>query len=221
MIADILSAQEYISRFDVDSQLNSIPEIHEAPGRFNEPGLKAIFYDSVSYRNKPTRCFAWIGLPEGAGKDTPVPGIILIHGGGGTALANWVRHWNDLGYAAISMDTCGAMPCWSATPAWHPSWPRHEYSGAPGWGGFDEIDLPAREQWIYQAVASVLRATALLGRMPEVDAGRIGIAGISWGGFLALIASSISPRGTYRFAIPVYASTHFTDYFSSTVDPAR
>ena len=221
MIADILTAREYIGQFDVPSQLSSPPGTHEAPARFYEPGLKAIFYDSVPYRGKPTRCFAWIGLPEGASRDNPVPGIVLIHGGGGTALANWVRHWNGLGYAAISMDCCGAMPCWSATPGWHPSWPRHEYGGAPGWGGFDKVDLPVKEQWPYQAVASVLRATALLKGMPEVDAARIGIAGISWGGFLALIASSVSPQNTYRFVIPVYASTHFTDHFSSTVDPAR
>jgi len=211
------SKQRYIAQFDIEQHLSQIPQVYEGPKEFIEPGLKAIFYDSVPYQGKNTRCFAWLGMPEGASKKHPVPGIVLVHGGGGTAFANWVKHWNGLGYAAISMDTCGGMPCWSATPGWHSSWPRHDFSGAPGWGGFDKIDLPLKEQWIYQATAAVLRATALLRSLPEVCGDQLGIAGISWGGVLTLIASSIVPENTYRFAIPVYASSHFADYATSTV----
>jgi hypothetical protein len=38
--------------------------------------------------------------------------------------------------------------------------------------------------------------------MPEVDAGRIGITGISWGGYLTCIVSGLDDR--FRFAAPVY-----------------
>jgi hypothetical protein len=34
-----------------------------------------------------------------------VPGIVLLHGGGGTAFESWVKLWVDRGYAAIAIDT--------------------------------------------------------------------------------------------------------------------
>ena len=34
----------------------------------------------------------------------------LVHGGGGTAFADWVKLWNSRGYAAIAMDNCGSIP---------------------------------------------------------------------------------------------------------------
>ena len=136
MIADILTAREYIGQFDVPSQLSSPPGTHEAPARFYEPGLKAIFYDSVSYRGKPTRCFAWIGLPEGASKDNPIPGIVLIHGGGGTALGGTRRRRTCRPYPSGSprcRATCSSCDCRSATSRarrsssawevrWHEAW---------------------------------------------------------------------------------------------------
>ena len=35
------------------------------------------------------------------------PGIVLVHGGGGTAFANWAQLWAKRGYAAIAMDLAG------------------------------------------------------------------------------------------------------------------
>ena len=70
--------------------------------------VKALFFDGLPWKGKPTRVFAYYGIPsnEGGGK---VPAIVLVHGGGGTAFARWVKLWNDRGYAAIAMDTCGAV----------------------------------------------------------------------------------------------------------------
>ena len=53
-----------------------------------------------------------------------VPGIVLVHGGGGTAFAEWVGS-GPRGYAAIAMDTCGHGPegeygKWDATPSGGP-----------------------------------------------------------------------------------------------------
>ena len=36
--------------------------------------------------------------------------MVLVHGGGGTAFAEWVKAWTSRGYAAIAMDTCGQIP---------------------------------------------------------------------------------------------------------------
>lgn len=199
----------YSSQFDVSSHLNQVPKTFSAP-EFYQPGVEGLFYESAFYEGKTTRCFAWLGIPEGASSRHPVPGIVLVHGGGGTAFAHWVAHWNSLGYAAIAMDTCGCVPAWSSIPTYHPQWPRHPNGGAPGWGGFNDLAKKRTDQWIYQAMAAVLRATALLRSRPEVCSEKIGIAGISWGGFLTIISNAVAPGETYQFGIPVYASAGFT-----------
>ncbi|MDQ3814661.1 MAG: prolyl oligopeptidase family serine peptidase, partial [Armatimonadota bacterium] len=52
------------------------------------------------------------------------------------------------------------------------------------------------------AVADIMLANSLLRSMPEVDATRIGLTGISWGGYLTCIVSAVDVR--FRFAVPVY-----------------
>ena len=90
--------------------------------------------------------------------------MVLVHGGGGTAFDVWVRLWNSRGYAAIAMDLCGCVPIGT-----YGHWQRHPAGGPPGWGGFDQIDWPAHDQWTYHAVADVLLAHSLLRSLPEID----------------------------------------------------
>lgn len=176
--------------------LSKPPATYPAPG-FAEPGVQALFYDGPGYAGKPaTRVFAWMGIPK-ARSGRKVPGIVLIHGGGGTAFANWVRMWNERGYAAIAMDTCGCVP-----KGTYGAWERHADGGPPGWGGFDQMDGPATDHWTYHAVAAAIRGHSLLRAQPGVDASRIGVTGISWGGCLTCIVAGVDPR--FRFASPVY-----------------
>src|SRR5687767_8648532 len=89
-------------------KLSVAPQTYPAP-EFKEPGVEAIFYDALPWKGKPTRVFAWIGMPQHE-PGQKVPAMVLVHGGGGTAFAEWVRLWNKRGYAAIAMDTCGSVP---------------------------------------------------------------------------------------------------------------
>lgn len=174
------------------------------------PNVRPLFYNGAPWNGKETRVFAWIGLPEGASADKPVPAVVLAHGGGATALASWVRLWNSKGYAAISMDTCGGVPSWAECPYFQSVWPRHAFSGPAGWGNFDESGLPPEEQWPYHAICAVLRGVRVLAAMPEVDASKIGITGISWGGYLTTICSGLEPE-MFAFSIPVYGAGYFHD----------
>lgn len=163
---------------------------------FEEEGLQAFFYKGPSYRDKPTRIFAWYGAPEtGAGEKSPA--MVLVHGGGGTAFARWVRLWVERGYCAIAMDTCGCIPRGE-----YGNWERHPDGGPAGWGGFDAIETPVTDHWTYHAVAGIVRAHSLLRSFPEVDPERIGITGISWGGYLTCITAGVDPR--FKCAVPVY-----------------
>lgn len=170
------------------------PAAYPAPG-FEEAGVQALFYDGLPQAGKPTRVFAWYGMP--ANGEAKHPAMVLVHGGGGTAFANWVRLWNDRGYAAIAMDTCGCVPRGS-----YGHWERHDMGGPAGWGGFDQTAQPPADQWTYHAIADVLLAHSLVRSYPEVDAERIGITGISWGGYLTCIAAGVDPR--FKLAVPVY-----------------
>jgi len=80
--------------------LGYAPKVYEAPTQ--EPGVRALYFESVPFKSKPTRVFAYYGAPAGK----KLPAMVLVHGGGGTAFAEWVRIWNRRGYAAIAMDTC-------------------------------------------------------------------------------------------------------------------
>jgi len=176
-------------------RLGKAPVFQFAP-EFKEEGVRALFFDGLSYHGQPTRVFAWYGVPE-LKPGQRCPAVVLVHGGGGTAFAAWVRLWTGRGYAAIAMDTCGCVP-----KGTYGKWERHELGGPPGWGGFEAVDEPVEDQWPYHAVADVLLAHSLFRSFPEVDPERTGITGISWGGYLTCIAAGVDAR--FKWAAPVY-----------------
>lgn len=175
--------------------LNQVPAVFPAEG-FVEPGVRPFFFAGEPYQGKATRVFAWYGSPTGT-SDQKYPAMVLVHGGGGTAFAEWVRLWVKRGYCAIAMDTCGCIPRGK-----YGDWERHPDGGPAGWGGFDQVDAPIKDQWTYHAVADIVLAHSLLRSFPEVDAERTGITGISWGGYLTCITAGVDPR--FKFAVPVY-----------------
>ena len=194
--------------WDLDA-LSAPPQTYPAEG-FDEDGVRALFYDGPSFQGRPTRVFAWVGLPE-VEPGEKVPAMVLVHGGGGTAFASWVRRWTERGYAAISMDTCGCVPSGA-----YGAWDRHEHGGPPGWGGWGQIDWPREDQWTHQAVSAAILAHSLLRSLSEVDPDRVGLTGISWGGYLASIIAGVDTR--YRCAIPVYGCGYTLDMpFSGSV----
>ncbi len=185
-------------QFDLDA-LSITPETVPAEEAQVE-GLTALFYRGLDFKGDPTRIFAYYGVPTSDPKNVSVkhPAIVLIHGGGGTAFDGWVKLWNSRGYAAIAMDLCGCVPVGS-----YGNWKRHEHPGPFGWdASFGQLDEPIEDQWTYQATGAILLAHSLLRSYPEVDVDRIGVTGISWGGYLTCIAAGVDSR--FQFAAPVY-----------------
>ncbi len=178
-----------------------IQSLSVAPKTYDDPAhstndIKASFYEGLPWKGKPTRVFAYYGLPK-AETGKKVSAMVLVHGGGGSAFIPWVQLWVSRGYAAIAIDTCGCI-----SSGGYSSHPRHEYGGPPGWGGFDQIDEPLQDQWTCHAVADVILAHSLIRSFPEVDPERTGLTGISWGGYLACTVAGVDPR--FKFVAPVY-----------------
>jgi len=179
--------------FVPDGKVYEVPAVHRVPEQ-DQGDIQAVFFDCLDYKGSPTRAFAYMGIPKSS---RPVPAMVLVHGGGGTAFHKWVKIWNDFGYAAISMSLEGHMPNEKGEGKI-----RHEYSGPARVGMFDDADLPLNEQWMTHAVSDIFIAHTLLASQPGVDADRIGVTGISWGGILSSLVSGIDSR--YKCAMPVY-----------------
>lgn len=187
---------------------------------FSAPGIRAIYYENVPWQGRPTRVFAWMGLPYLQEGQT-CPGMVLLHGGGGTAFDEWVRIWNRRGYAAIAFDQCGCVP---ERPLVQDgvAHPRHELGGPAGWdASFDQVDEPIEDQWAYHAVSAALSARQLLAAQPGVDPARIGVTGISWGGYLTCLVAGSDPA--FQCAIPVYGCGYLGDnsVWRDTVFPQK
>ncbi len=153
--------------------------------------VQEVYYAGEPWHGKPTRIFAYYARPEGEG---PFPAMLLVHGGGGKAFAEWARHWAGQGYVALAMDLAG-----------------HGSDGRLPDGGPEQDDqtkfrdftaAEVKEMWTYHAVAAVIRGHSLLAAQKEVDRNRIGITGISWGGYLTCIVAGLDDR--LKVAVPVY-----------------
>ncbi|MCM2369842.1 alpha/beta hydrolase family protein [Aporhodopirellula aestuarii] len=163
--------------------------------------LRAIYFEALPWQGKPTRVFAWLGIPENTtGK---LPGVVLVHGGGGTAFKEWVEKWNSHGFAAISIAVEGQTDKRAED---RKGWQRHSWAGPQRDGIYGDSANPLKDQWMYHAVADTGLANTLLRSLPEVDSENVGVAGISWGGVITSTVIGIDTR--FRFAIPTYGCGH-------------
>lgn len=177
-------------------QLFQTPVVHPIDS-CRLPGFKSFFYEGIEYKAKPTRVFAYYKAPEGTPPAGGWPAVVCVHGGGGTAFPDWVQTWVNRGYAAIAMDLEGHLPIGD-----FPNRQWHADGGPPRITTFGDIEIADREQWFYHAVADVIRANSLLRSFPEINPGKIGIHGISWGGVITAAVMGLDNR--FCFAVPVY-----------------
>lgn len=181
--------------------------------------VHSLLYAGEKFQGKETEVFAFYASPTTLGlskgnQTGRYPGVVLIHGGGGTAFVEWTWLWAKRGYAAIAMDLSGSRPIapiydaagepvrnQAAKPDTRTRLPH----GGPNHGHpekFDSVGGDVSDDWPYHAAASVIRAHSLLRSFPEVIADRTAVTGISWGGYTTCLVASLDDR--FRAAVPVY-----------------
>ena len=183
------------------AELTDAPAMEEATGFDSSEELKAIYFEGLAYKGKPTKVFAWLGMPKNKAGNIPakIPAMVLVHGGGGTAFKDWVERWNERGYAAISIAVEGQTDIRTEDGE---SWSKHQWAGPSRAGIYGDVAKPIEEQWMYHAVADTILAHSLIRSLPGGDADKIGLMGISWGGVIASTVIGLDDR--FAFAIPTY-----------------
>jgi dienelactone hydrolase len=209
-----LSAEQ-VGPWNLTALKNEVPSMKWL--RHDQP-IHSLLYAGETFQGKPTEVFAFYASPVTLGEAKPgtkkFPAIVLIHGGGGTAFAEWVHLWAKRGYAAIAMDLAGSRPPdptfdeKTKAPVGHQSESKLRTrlpNGGPYHGHpekFDSIGGDTSDDWPFHAAASVIRAHTLLRSFPEVDSEHTAVTGISWGGYTTCLVASLDDR--FKAAVPVY-----------------
>ncbi len=172
---------------------------------------RRVYYENVPFNGKQTRVMAFYSRPKENGR---YPGIVLIHGGGGTAFSYWSELWAARGYTAIAMDLSGNDVIPDETT--EGKVPRKRLpDGGPDQGDvykfrdFKDDPNDYKNFWSYHAVAAIMHAHSLLRSLPETDPARTAATGISWGGYLSTMIAGIDRR--FNVVVPVYGCGQILD----------
>lgn len=138
----------------------------------------------VVYRlRENAEAFAVIATPA---TPAPHPGMLVLHGGGGCAEFDKAVAWAQRGYIAVAPDLPGigepkklvnSKGRWSAM-----KYGEGRYTATPD----------ATASVIFDAVVSGVKALDLLRAQPGVDTARIGVVGISWGGYMTTMVCGLA-----------------------------
>lgn len=215
LASSTLISAEKVGPWDLDALKKNVPAMKWV--RQDLP-IHSLTYAGEKYQGHDTEVFAFYASPITIGASykpgTKFPGVVLIHGGGGTAFAEWVHLWAKRGYAAIAMDLNGSRapePVFDekgmAKGNAHDQKTRTRLpNGGPAHGHPEKFDCvltpDTSDDWPFHAAASVMRAHTLLRSFPEVDAEHTAVTGISWGGYTTCLVASLDDR--FKAAVPVY-----------------
>lgn len=138
----------------------------------------------------------WLLLPRDA--DGPLPAVVEFAGyGGGRGLPHERLAWVAAGHAHFIMDTRGQGSAWGGAGA-----TGDPHGSGPAFPGFMTRGILDPSTYYYRRVfVDAVLAVELVRSLPEVDPGRIAVAGASQGGGIALAAAALS-EGPLVAALP-------------------
>ncbi|SDN30753.1 cephalosporin-C deacetylase [Actinomyces ruminicola] len=139
------------------------------------------------YAGDPIR--AWLITPAEA--ERPLPAVVEFLGmGGGRGMPQDHLTWAAAGYAHLVMDTRGQGSHWGSggdTPDPHGT--------GPAAAGFATHGLQSPDDYLYRRLfVDAHHAVEAAAVLPEVDAARIAVTGVSQGGGMAIAAAGLNHR---------------------------
>jgi dienelactone hydrolase len=154
---------------------------------------------------KPSLVYAAIAFPAGSG---PFPGMVRLHGGGGSADIPAAISSAKAGYASLVLDIPGIAGGKT----------KNEKTTGP-WNDFPKIGAKpdATHSALFDAVLASIQSVYLLRAEPGVDPHKICVAGASWGGYTATMVAAILDKdlvatwsvfGSGNFVLGAYEKDH-------------
>jgi dienelactone hydrolase len=138
----------------------------------------------VVFRSREnSEIFAIIATPKTSGKH---PGILVLHGGGGSAEVDKAMAWAQRGYVAVAPDLPGIAEPKKLTVT-KGKWSSLKY-GEGRWVATPDASASV----IFDGVLSAMKSLYLLRAQPDVDTTRIGVVGISWGGYMTTMVCGLA-----------------------------
>ena len=185
------------------TEFQRIPDFEEVGFHDLPAHIKAGYIlTEVNHQKRKTFCFS--GVPNRDEKSVH-PAVVLVHGAGGNAFYRWVDEWTKRGYVAISID----INCTKFENKDLIYRVKNPDAGELNIAGFPHIYKDPKDSWIYYSVSQIISANSFIRSMPFVDATRVGLVGISWGGVVSLIALSEDAR--FALGSIIYSAGFITE----------
>lgn len=190
------TARESPEKYWNFSELSKAPKWRAAPYPESQyPGMKAILVSGRGPGDSSAEFFCYTAFPEGQAPAGGWPGVVLVHGGGGTAFPNWVEEWRAAGFAVIAPDWYNRYPAPGLTNA------------APSETSVPRGLLPGGKRQDHVAVvANLVLAHSLLRSLPEVNPARTVYVGLSWGSWYGSAVLALDPR--FRGGVEIYCGDY-------------
>ncbi|MFA6930669.1 MAG: alpha/beta fold hydrolase [Lentisphaeria bacterium] len=172
------------------SELSQVPQFRESPFADSKcAGLRDLLITGADVDGKRAEFFAYVGYP-----DTPVPsggfpGILLIHGGGGTAYPQYMKLWLNQGYAVLALDWYNQRPLSKPEKLTETNVER-----APLEGGKRSLHTVN--------IANMVLAHSLLRSLDNVNPEKTVFVGLSWGSWYGAMVAAVDPR--FQGGIEIY-----------------
>jgi cephalosporin-C deacetylase-like acetyl esterase len=160
--------------------------------------VEEVYYQSREFKGKPVQIFGYYCYP--ATKNKKLPGLLISHGGGGSAnLANTID-WAKHGYAVLSIDLPGQG---------------HQRLNSRSTGPDMDVPILLRTRpdpsynYLIHAVAAARNGITFLSQREEVDPEQIGMVGLSWGGVITLLTNGQDKR--LKTAVNVFGAGYIPE----------
>lgn len=214
--SNTVASELYNAKADISKYMKNTRDAKERPAQYdvltkmNNGNIKGILFGGMEYQGLPTQVFAYLGIPEGATAENPVPAIVLVHGGSGQANLPAVKYWVSKGYAAISYYCVEGS---SSSDNTFSTGESINYTKGPrktaGIGDAENKAIPDADQWAYHVISSASLSYNLLNSLPQVKKDNIGILGLSWGGIVT--AMTIGQDTRFKAAATVYGAGYLDE----------